>query len=54
MSHALRLREVIEEIVLADQVGLDVFGIGEHHSDDFANSSPTVLLSATSIRNWPG
>ncbi|QUG41698.1 LLM class flavin-dependent oxidoreductase [Psychrobacillus sp. INOP01] len=46
MSHALRLREVIEEIVLADQVGLDVFGIGEHHREDYAASSPAVLLSA--------
>lgn len=40
MSHAQRLREVVEEIVLADQVGLDVFGIGEHHRDDYAASSP--------------
>lgn len=31
ISHAQRLREVVEEIVLADQVGLDVFGVGEHH-----------------------
>lgn len=51
MSHALQLREVIEEIVLADQVGLDVFGIGEHLRDDFATSSPAVLLSSASIRN---
>ncbi len=31
ISHAQRLREVVEEIVLADKVGLDVFGVGEHH-----------------------
>ena len=31
ISHAQRLRDVVEEIVLADQVGLDVFGVGEHH-----------------------
>ncbi|MCP1184451.1 LLM class flavin-dependent oxidoreductase [Paenibacillus sp. 1781tsa1] len=46
MSHAQRLREVVEEIVLADQVGLDVFGIGEHHRDDYAASSPAMVLSA--------
>ncbi|WP_409290821.1 LLM class flavin-dependent oxidoreductase [Peribacillus sp. SCS-37] len=45
-SHAERLREVVEEIVLADQVGLDVFGVGEHHRHDFAASSPAVVLAA--------
>ena len=46
ISHAERIREVIEEIVLADQVGLDVFGVGEHHRKDYACSSPAVLLAA--------
>ncbi|NEW07335.1 LLM class flavin-dependent oxidoreductase [Paenibacillus sp. SYP-B3998] len=46
MSHAQRLREVVEEIVLADQVGLDVYGVGEHHRKDYAASSPAVLLAA--------
>lgn len=46
MSHAQRIREVVEEIVLADEVGLDVFGVGEHHREDFAASSPAVLLAA--------
>ncbi|MGE6486707.1 LLM class flavin-dependent oxidoreductase [Paenisporosarcina sp. NPDC076898] len=46
ISHAQRLREVVEEIVLADQVGLDVFGVGEHHRHDFAASSPAVVLAA--------
>ncbi|VEF46141.1 luciferase-like protein [Bacillus freudenreichii] len=46
ISHAQRLREVVEEIVLADQVGLDVFGVGEHHRKDFAASSPAILLAA--------
>lgn len=46
ISHAQRLREVVEEIVLADQVGLDVFGVGEHHRKDYAASSPAVVLSA--------
>ncbi|MCP8970429.1 LLM class flavin-dependent oxidoreductase [Ectobacillus ponti] len=46
ISHAQRLREVVEEIILADQVGLDVFGVGEHHREDFAASSPAVVLAA--------
>ena len=46
ISHAERLREVVEEIVLADQVGLDVYGVGEHHRSDFAASSPAVVLAA--------
>jgi probable LLM family oxidoreductase len=46
ISHAQRLREVVEEIVLADQVGLDVCGVGEHHRKDYASSSPAVVLAA--------
>jgi probable LLM family oxidoreductase len=46
MSHAERIREVVEEIVLADQVGLDVYGVGEHHRQDFAASSPAVVMAA--------
>ncbi|UCZ54960.1 LLM class flavin-dependent oxidoreductase [Bacillus shivajii] len=46
ISHAQRIREVVEEIKLADQVGLDVFGVGEHHREDFAASSPAVILAA--------
>ncbi len=45
-----RLRNLMEEIELADQVGLDVFGIGEHHRPDYAVSSPaTVLAAAASV-----
>src|SRR3954451_9569959 len=50
ISHAQRIREVAEEIVLADQVGLDVFGVGEHHREDFAASSPAVLLAAAATQ----
>ncbi|TVX88249.1 LLM class flavin-dependent oxidoreductase [Paenibacillus agilis] len=50
ISHAQRLRDVVEEIVLADQVGLDVFGIGEHHRKDYAASSPAVVLSAAATQ----
>lgn len=41
-----RLNEILEEIKLADEVGLDVFGIGEHHRADYAVSSPEMLLMA--------
>lgn len=50
ISHAQRIREVVEEIVLADQVGLDVFGVGEHHRKDFAASAPAVVLAAAASR----
>ncbi|MFS0841028.1 LLM class flavin-dependent oxidoreductase [Paenibacillus sp. 1P03SA] len=46
ISHAQRLREVVEEIVLADRVGLDVYGVGEHHRKDYAASSPALVLAA--------
>src|SRR6478736_2062882 len=46
ISHAQRIRDVVEEIVLADQVGLDVYGVGEHHRADYAASSPVVILAA--------
>ena len=41
-----RLRNLLEEIQLADEVGLDVFGVGEHHRRDFAVSSPATVLAA--------
>ena len=47
---ATRLRDLIEEIELADQLGLDVFGVGEHHRPDFAVSSPAVVLAAGAER----
>src|SRR6478672_3802905 len=45
-----RLRNLVEEIELADQVGLDVFGLGEHHRPDFAASAPAVVLAAAAER----
>jgi probable LLM family oxidoreductase len=45
-----RVRDLIEEIELADQVGLDVFGVGEHHRPDFVVSSPAVILGAAAVR----
>jgi probable LLM family oxidoreductase len=47
---AVRLRHLIEEIELADQVGLDVYGVGEHHRPDFAVSSPAIVLAAAAER----
>ena len=40
-----RLRNLIEEIVLADELGLEVFGLGEHHRPDYAASAPAVALA---------
>lgn len=45
-----RIKELIEEIVLADEVGLDVFGIGEHHRPDYAVSSPAIILAAAAVK----
>lgn len=45
-----RIRQLLEEISLADEVGLEVFGVGEHHREDFAVSSPAVVLAAAAER----
>src|SRR5918997_1209319 len=47
---AQRLRNLLEEIELADQVGLEVFGVGEHHRPDYAISAPAVVLAAAAER----
>jgi probable LLM family oxidoreductase len=47
---ARRLRDLVEEIELADQVGLDVFGVGEHHRPDYAASAPAIVLGAAAVR----
>jgi probable LLM family oxidoreductase len=47
---AARLRDLLEEAELADQLGLDVFGVGEHHRPDFAVSAPAVVLAAIAQR----
>ncbi len=41
-SHAERIRQLVAEIELADKVGLDVYGIGEHHREDFVVSAPVA------------
>ncbi|MDP1728511.1 MAG: LLM class flavin-dependent oxidoreductase [Bacteroidota bacterium] len=45
-SAGMRLKELMTEIMLADELGLDVFGIGEHHRADYAVSSPEIILAA--------
>ncbi len=45
-----RLRNLMEEVELADEAGLDVFGIGEHHREEYISSSPTVILAAAAER----
>lgn len=50
ISPGERLRDLVEEIVLADQVGLDVFAVGEHHRRDYAVSAPAIVLAAASTR----
>jgi probable LLM family oxidoreductase len=47
---AKHLSELLEAITLADEVGLDVFGIGEHHRREFLDSAPTVILAAAAAR----
>src|SRR5439155_1768154 len=50
LSPAQRLRDLVEQIEYADEVGLDVFGIGEHHRKDFLDSAPAVILGAAAAR----
>jgi probable LLM family oxidoreductase len=47
---AERLRHLLEEIELADQVGLDSFGLGEHHRQEFLDSAPAIILAAAAAR----
>jgi len=50
VSSEQRLHDLLEEIELADQVGLDVYGVGEHHRPDFSVSAPAVVLAAAATR----
>lgn len=49
IPHDQRIRELVEEIELADQVGLDIYAIGEHHREDFAVSAPEIVLAAGAV-----
>jgi probable LLM family oxidoreductase len=50
LTHAQVIRNVVDEGVLADQVGVDAFGVGEHHRPDFAVSAPEVVLATIAGR----
>jgi len=50
ISPALRLQYFLERVELAEQVGLDVIGLGEHHRPDFVSSAPEVILAAAAAR----
>jgi probable LLM family oxidoreductase len=50
ITAARRLRDLMEEIELADRLGLDVFGVGEHHRPDYVVSAPAVVLAAGAAR----
>ena len=50
ISHGERLRNVIDEVVLAERVGLDIYGLGEHHRQDMAASAVAVTLGAAAAR----
>jgi probable LLM family oxidoreductase len=50
LSPAERLRDLLAEMEIADQVGLDVFGIGEHHRAEFLDSAPAIILAAAASR----
>lgn len=49
ISHAERIQNMVEEIELADKVGLDIYAIGEHHRSDFAVSVPEIVLAAGAV-----
>jgi len=50
LPYAQVIRNVIDQAVLADEVGVDVFGLGEHHRDDYAVSAPEIVLAAIAAR----
>ena len=50
ISPSERLQNLVEQIEYADQVGLDVFGVGEHHRQEFLDSAPAVILAAAAAR----
>ena len=50
LPHAEVIRDVVDEAVLADELGIEFIGVGEHHREDFAVSSPDMLLAAIAGR----
>jgi len=52
VSASNSIRQLVERIELADQVSLDVFGVGEHHRREFLDSAPALILAAAAARDW--
>src|SRR5688572_8918034 len=50
LPYAQVIRDVVEQAVLADRLGVDAFGVGEHHRDDYAISAPEIVLAAIAAR----
>ena len=50
VSPSERLQRLVEQIEYADKIGLDVFGIGEHHRREFLDSAPAIILAAAAAR----
>ncbi len=50
LSPERRMAQLMEEIRLADQIGLDVFGVGEHHREEYVASAPPVILAAAATQ----
>ena len=50
VSPSERLQKLVEQIEYADKIGLDVFGVGEHHRREFLDSAPAVILAAGRLR----
>src|SRR5258706_12322082 len=50
VSPSDRLRQLVEQIAHADQVGLDAFGVGEHHRREFLDSAPAIILAPAAAR----
>ncbi|WP_447644123.1 LLM class flavin-dependent oxidoreductase [Nocardioides zeae] len=50
VPHAQVIRDLVEQAVLADRIGIDAIGIGEHHRDDYAVSAPDIVLAAIAAR----
>jgi alkanesulfonate monooxygenase SsuD/methylene tetrahydromethanopterin reductase-like flavin-dependent oxidoreductase (luciferase family) len=50
VSPSERLRKLVEQIEYADKIGLDVFGVGEHHRREFLDSAPAIILAAAAAR----
>jgi hypothetical protein len=50
ISAAERMERLLDEVAIADRVGLDVFGVGEHHRKEFLDAAPAVILAAAAAR----